>query len=327
MNKKMKTAAVVAAAGVAAALVITYFAAYSSHSELMQGQIEAQQYFVSAKVPGRIEQVLVQKGQNVKVGDRIFVLSTPELDAKLNQAKAGEAAAGAVKQEVDNGARTQQIAAAKDVWMKAKAAAMLAEKTYQRVNALYRDGVMAEQKRDEAKTGWEAAKYTEQAAFQQYQLAVEGSRKGEKLAAAEKEKMAAAAVQEVQAYLTDAELTAYHDGVVDQVLLHPGELAPAGFPVVTLVDLQDAWALFQVREDKLAQFKQGSEFDVRIPALDPDKTFRFKVTYINVMGEYATWRTTQPGRGYDMRTFQIEMRPVTPIDGLRVGMSVLLEAK
>lgn len=186
MNKKMKTAAVVAAAGVAAALVITYFAAYSSHSELMQGQIEAQQYFVSAKVPGRIEQVLVQKGQNVKVGDRIFVLSTPELDAKLNQAKAGEAAAGAVKQEVDNGARTQQIAAAKDVWMKAKAAAMLAEKTYQRVNALYRDGVMAEQKRDEAKTGWEAAKYTEQAAFQQYQLAVEGSRKGEKLAAAEK---------------------------------------------------------------------------------------------------------------------------------------------
>ncbi|MGL5605239.1 MAG: HlyD family secretion protein, partial [Plesiomonas sp.] len=237
MNKKSKSIAAVVGVGVVVALIISYFSAYDNDSALMQGQIEAQQYFVSAKVPGRIETVLVQKGQQVKQGDPMFVLSTPELDAKLNQAKAGEAAAGAMRQEVDNGARSQQIAAAKDQWLKAKAAAILSEKTYQRINALFRDGVMAEQKRDEAKTAWQAAKYTEQAAFQQYQLAVEGSRKGEKLAAAEKEKMAAAAVAEVQAYLKDAELMAYHDGMVDQVLLHPGELAPAGFPVVTLVDL------------------------------------------------------------------------------------------
>ncbi|MGL5728339.1 MAG: HlyD family secretion protein [Plesiomonas sp.] len=327
MNKKSKSIAAVVGVGVVVALIISYFSAYDNDSALMQGQIEAQQYFVSAKVPGRIETVLVQKGQQVKQGDPMFVLSTPELDAKLNQAKAGEAAAGAMRQEVDNGARSQQIAAAKDQWLKAKAAAILSEKTYQRINELFRDGVMAEQKRDEAKTAWQAAKYTEQAAFQQYQLAVEGSRKGEKLAAAEKEKMAAAAVAEVQAYLKDAELMAYHDGMVDQVLLHPGELAPAGFPVVTLVDLNNAWALFQVREDNLAQFKQGDVFNVRIPALSKDKTYAFKVSYISVMGDYATWRTTQPGRGYDMRTFQIELRPVEPVEGLRVGMTVLLEAK
>ncbi|MGL5006259.1 MAG: HlyD family secretion protein [Plesiomonas sp.] len=327
MNNKRKSIAAVVVAGVVVALVVSYFSAYDNQDALMQGQIEAQQYFVSAKVPGRIETVLVKKGQQVKQGDPMFVLSTPELDAKLNQAQAGEAAAGAMRQEVDNGARSQQIAAAKDQWLKAKAAAILSEKTYQRINALFRDGVMAEQKRDEAKTAWQAAKYTEQAAFQQYQLAVEGSRKGEKLAAAEKEKMAAAAVAEVQAYLKDAELMAYHDGMVDQVLLHPGELAPAGFPVVTLVDLNNAWALFQVREDNLSQFKQGDVFNVRIPALSKEKTYAFKVSYISVMGDYATWRTTQPGRGYDMRTFQVELRPVEPIEGLRVGMTVLLEAK
>ncbi|MGL5799220.1 MAG: biotin/lipoyl-binding protein, partial [Plesiomonas sp.] len=141
MNNKSKSIAAVVGAGVVVALIMSYFSAYDNDSALMQGQIEAQQYFVSAKVPGRIETVLVQKGQQVKQGDPMFVLSTPELDAKLNQAKAGEAAAGAMRQEVDNGARSQQIAAAKDQWLKAKAAAILSEKTYQRINALFRDGV------------------------------------------------------------------------------------------------------------------------------------------------------------------------------------------
>ncbi|MCG6332377.1 HlyD family secretion protein, partial [Vibrio alginolyticus] len=151
-----------------------------------------------------------------------------------------------------NGAREQQIRAAKDQWMKAKAAAELAEKTYLRVNNLYNDGVVAEQKRDEANTQWQAAKYTESAAFQMYEMAREGARAETKQAAQEKARMAAGAVAEVEAYAADTKIESWFDGEVSQVLMQSGELAPQGFPVVTVIDREDSWAVLNVREDLLS---------------------------------------------------------------------------
>ncbi|MBN3265706.1 HlyD family secretion protein, partial [Pectobacterium brasiliense] len=138
-----------------------FWLAYQPEPIRLQGQIEAQQYSVSSKVAGRIAEVQVQKGQQLDVGDLVFTLLTPELDAKLEQAKAGEAAAGAVALEAKKGAREQQIAAAKDQWQKAKAGSELSHKTYLRVQNLYQEGVLPLQKRDEAKASWDAARYTE----------------------------------------------------------------------------------------------------------------------------------------------------------------------
>ena len=171
----------------------SFYQAYQPEPVRLQGQIESQQYSISSKVPGRIDQVYVRKGDEVKKGQLIFTLHSPEIEAKLEQAIAGQKAAGALAQEAENGAREQQIRAAKDQWMKAKAAAELAEKTYLRVNNLYKDGVVAEQKRDEANTQWQAAKYTESAAFQMYEMAKEGARAETKQAAQEKARMAAGA--------------------------------------------------------------------------------------------------------------------------------------
>ncbi len=147
-----------------------FYQAYQPEPVTLQGQIESQQYSISSKVPGRIDQVLVRKGDQVEKGQLIFTLLSPEIDAKLEQAIAGQKAAGALAQEAENGAREQQIQAAKDQWLKAQAAAELAEKTYLRVNNLYNDGVVSEQKRDEAQTQWQAAKYTESAAWLIFQL-------------------------------------------------------------------------------------------------------------------------------------------------------------
>lgn len=129
----------------------SFYQAYQPQPVKLQGQIDAQQYSISSKVPGRIDEVFVRKGDSVEKGELIFSLLSPEIDAKLEQAKAGQKAAGALAKQAENGARTQQIQAAKDQWLKAKAAADLMDKTYQRVNNLYNDGVVAEQKRDEAK--------------------------------------------------------------------------------------------------------------------------------------------------------------------------------
>ncbi|EKF9628127.1 HlyD family secretion protein [Vibrio cholerae] len=300
-----------------------FYQAYQPEPVTLQGQIESQQYNISSKVPGRIDQVLVRKGDQVEKGQLIFTLLSPEIDAKLEQAIAGQKAAGALAQEAENGAREQQIQAAKDQWLKAQAAAELAEKTYLRVNNLYNDGVVSEQKRDEAQTQWQAAKYTESAALQMYQLAKEGAREETKQAALEKARMAAGAVAEVEAYAADTKIQSWFDGEVSQVLMHSGELAPQGFPVVTVVDTQDSWAVFNVREDLLKHFTQGTQFEAYLPALD--KNVAFKVTHVAVMGDFATWRSTDATQGFDLRTFEVEARPVTPTEGLRMGMSVVVK--
>lgn len=309
--------------GVASWIGYSFYQAYQPKPMRLQGQIESQQYSISSKVPGRIDQVLVRKGDEVKQGDLIFTLHSPEIEAKLEQAKAGEKAADAMAMQAEKGARTQQIQAAKDQWQKAKAASALMEKTYLRVNNLYQDGVVAEQKRDEAKTQWDAAKYTESAAYQMYKMAQEGARSETKLAAAEKARMAAGAVAEVEAYAQDTTIKSWFNGEVSQVLLQSGELAPQGFPVVTVIDTADSWAVLNVREDRLKYFNKGETFNAYLPALDKD--VEFTVSHIAVMGDFATWRSTDASQGFDLRTFEVEAVPTMPQQGLRMGMSLVVE--
>ncbi|PSU45086.1 hypothetical protein C9J12_24290 [Photobacterium frigidiphilum] len=324
MNKLKPLAVVIPAVALVGWLGYTFWQAYQPQAERMQGQIEAQQYNISSKVPGRVDEVLVRKGDQVERGQLIFTLLSPEIDAKLMQAKAGQQAAGAMAEQAEKGARVQEIAAARDQWQKAKAASSLMKKTYKRIDNLYKDGVIAEQKRDEAYTQWQASRYTEQAAYQMFGMASEGARVETKRAAMEKERMAAGAVAEVEAYAADTKITSWHNGEVTQVLLHGGELAPQGFPVVSVIDMNDAWAVFHVREDRLSEFNQGTIVDATIPALG-DEAYSFKVTHVAVMGDFATWRATDASQGFDMRTFEVEARPMEAIEGLRVGMSVILE--
>lgn len=322
MNKVKPALVTLGAVAVIGWVGYKFFDAYQTPPLRIQGQIESQQYSISSKVPGRIDEVMVRKGDNVSEGQLIFTIHSPEIEAKLEQAVAGQKAAGALAKEAEIGARQQQIQAAEDQWRKAKAAAALMEKTYLRVNNLYKDGVVAEQKRDEALTQWQAAKYTESAAYQMFQLTKEGARDETKLAAAEKARMAAGAVAEVEAYAADTQIHSWFDGEVSQVLLHSGELAPQGFPVVTVIDTKDTWAVLNVREDALNSFEKGSEFEAYVPALDESVTF--KVTHVAVMGDFATWRSTDATQGFDLRTFEVEARPLDDVK-LRMGMSLVVE--
>ncbi|ABZ78370.1 secretion protein HlyD family protein [Shewanella halifaxensis HAW-EB4] len=303
------------------ALLYGLLLAYTPKPQLLQGQIEAREYNVSSKVPGRVEEVLVRRGDLVTEGDLLFAINSPELEAKLMQAEGGRDAAVAMQKEADNGARKQQIAAAKEEWLKAQAAAKLYRTTYERLEVLFNEGVLARQKRDEAFTQWQAAKYTEQAALAMYQMTDEGARIETKAAAAGNTRMAEGAVNEVSAILLDSQMRSPKTGEISEVLLQAGELAPSGFPVVSLIDMSDAWAVFQVREDQLKKFKQGDVLKLTIPALEQE--VEFKVTNIAVMGDFATWRATESGHDFDMRTFEVELRPNKSIADLRVGMSVL----
>ncbi len=302
----------------------TFYEAYQPKPIILQGQIDAQSYNISSKIPGRISEVFVKKGDRVEIGDAIFSLSSPEVDAKLKQAQAAKDVAGAQKTEADNGARKQEIQAAHDQWQKAQAAEALMLSTYNRINTLYKQGVMSEQKRDEVYTQYKAAKYTSNAAEQMASMAKEGARVETKAAAWAQERVYEAKVDEVNVYIKESRQYSFHKGEVTQILLHWGELAPTGFPVVSIVDIEDSWAKFAVREDYLRSFKKDKIFKAKIPALS-DESYEFRVSNIAVMGEYATWKATESGKGFDMRSFEVELRPTKEIKELRVGMSVLLE--
>lgn len=297
--------------------------AYSPQPVLLQGQIEAQEYHISSKVPGRIEDVMVSRGDKVKEGDLLYVIDSPELKAKLMQAEGGRDAANAQVKAADVGARSQEIRAAKEQWRKAAVAAQLSKTTYTRVNNLYQEGVLAKQKRDEANAQLQAANATEHAALAMFQMAKEGARNETKEAVAGQARMAEGAVNEVSAILKDSQMRSPKTAEVTDVLLNKGELVPGGFPVVSLIDMNDAWAIFQIREDELSNFTLDKEIKVSIPALNGEYTF--KVSYISVMGDFAIWRSTESGRDFDMKTFSVELRPLKPIKDLRAGMSVLIQ--
>lgn len=312
----------VVAAVVFCGVAWAFLQAYRTPAERLQGQIEARQYMVSSKVPGRLGELRVHKGDRVAEGDVLFSIDSPELEAKLVQIDAIDRIAGSLLDAVEGGTREERINAARSEYEKARVAEALAEKTWRRMRALAEEGVVARQRLDEAYTFWQVAVKTSGTASEVLRLAEAGPRREARDASRANEEVTASLREEVETLLADTRAQAPHAGIVSNVLLSQGELVPQGFPVVMVTDLDDAWALFNVREDLLQQFPQGAAFEVEIPALSMRATFR--VTHIAVLGDFATWRATSSGQGFDLRTFEVELRPENPVPGLRPGMSVLL---
>ncbi|MDU9806469.1 HlyD family secretion protein [Helicobacter pylori] len=306
-------------------LIVLFYLAYRPKAEVLQGFLEAREYSVSSKVPGRIEKVFVKKGDHIKKGDLVFSISSPELEAKLAQAEAGHKAAKALSDEVKRGSRDETINSARDVWQAAKSQATLAKETYKRVQDLYDNGVASLQKRDEAYAAYESTKYNESAAYQKYKMALGGASSESKIAAKAKESAALGQVNEVESYLKDVKATAPIDGEVSNVLLSGGELSPKGFPVVLMIDLKDSWLKISVPEKYLNEFKVGKEFEGYIPALK--KSAKFRVKYLSVMGDFATWKATNNSNTYDMKSYEVEAIPLEELENFRVGMSVLVTIK
>jgi HlyD family secretion protein len=278
---------------------------------------------VAPKLSARIVEVLVKEGDQITVGATLMRTDSPEVIAKLAQATAAQQAAQAVADKAQNGARPQELEMARLQWLRAQAAADLAQTSFKRVEGLAREGLVADQKRDEADTNFKAARDQALTAKAQYDMARIGARPEDKTAANAQARQLAGVVAEVQAAQAETELKSPVAGEVAKVLAKVGELSPQGVAVVTVVDLKDQWVVLNVREDHLQRFAKDSEFDAVLPALG-NQAVRFKVYYSAVLPDFATWRATRAGQGFDARTFEVRARPSTPIEGARPGMSVLV---
>jgi HlyD family secretion protein len=256
--------------GLAVVVMILGWIVFRPQPENVQGEVECREVDVAAKVPGRLAEVLVDEGQKVKKGELLAIFGDPDIAAKTRQAYEGVKAA-----------QSDQT---------------LAEKTFQRIDSLYKEGVVSAQKRDEA----EAALKAQNGA-----------------------KAAQAKYEEAKSYLDEVRVTAPIDGEVVERLADPGEVVPAGYPVVHMVDTTDSWITFHVREDMLKGLKTGQQIKADVPALDV-KAVDLTVTVISAQASYATWKATRASGGFDLKTFEIRAKFNQPLGDIRPGMSVLV---
>ena len=304
-------------------VAIIGFFIFDRTPDLMQGQVEVEEYRVSSKVPGRILEIRVKEGDYVHAGDTLAIIDAPEVRAKMQQAQGAEAGAAALELMAKNGARKEQVQGAFQLLQQAKAGLEIAQKSYQRVQRLFDEGVVSAQKRDEAEAMFKASEAQVKAAQSQYDMAVNGARQEEKRAAMAQVNRARGAVEEVNAYIGETVQVAQMDGEVSSIYPKVGELVGTGSPIMTISMMDDLWGTFNVREDQLNGMKIGQELNAFVPAFN--KTIKMKVYHMKDQGSYAVWKATKANGQFDLKTFEVKARPVEPLEGLRPGMSLVIK--
>ncbi len=304
--------------------VIGYIAS-KPHDIILQGSAEATEYRVSGKVPGRIEAFLYKEGDRVNKGDTLVLIDSPEIRAKLAQANAAYSAAEAQNRKAQKGARAELIRGAYEMWQKSLVGVDIAKKSYDRVLNLYKKEVVSAQKKDEAEALYNSAVATEKAARAQYDMAKNGAEAEDKVAAQAMADYSASTVNEVRSYLGEISLVSPVTGEITEVFPKAGELVGQGAPIMTVTDMNDIWFSFSIREDLLKNITTGKTVEVKIPALG-DNRYKAKVNFMKAMASYATWRATKVSGQFDARSFEVRAIPVEKIEGLRPGMSVIIES-
>jgi HlyD family secretion protein len=309
-------------------VIVSLIGLYAARPEplIIQGEVEAKEYRVSGKIPGRINNIFAEEGSTVAKGDTLALIFSPELNAKLDQAMAARDAAQAQNRKAIKGARPEQIMGAFEMWQKAEVGADIASKSYERVQRLFDKGVVPAQKRDEAEAQHKAAAATAKAAKSQYEMAMNGAEKEDREAALALVNRANGAIKEVESYLDETCIVAPSSGEVSEIFPEEGDLVGTGAPIMSITDLSQMWFTFSVREDLLRGLTAGTTVKVVIPALG-EESFEAKVTFMKAMASYATWRSTKVSGGFDAKTFELRAVPVAPIKGLRPGMSVIIKTE
>ena len=326
MNRKTLSIAFIVL--LSAVVVITLIGQLTARKPpiILQGQVEATEMRISGKLLGRVDSLLVHEGDAVHEGDTLVVINSPIVEAQYRKTEALHRATQEENRKVDHGTRRELVASAYQVWQAAKSQATLAEKTYERIQLLYTDSVVPRQRYDEAEAAMLTARATERSTYEQYRLVQEGLQREDREASRNLVEASASSVDEVGALLVDARLTAPADGHIAGIYPKRGELVAPGAPIMTLVTLDDAYVVFNVREDLMPHIRMGKQFAVSVPALARTDV-PMTVYYISPLGSFATWKSTKEVGSYDMRTFEIRLRPEHKVEGLRPGMTVLLELK
>jgi len=289
----------------------------------LQGEVEAEEINVATKALARVERLMVNEGDSVKSGQVLAILSAPEVESGAQQADAALESARALQQIAIGGAQREDLDSLRANWAAAQATADLARTTSQRMDRLYAQGVVAAQRRDEARAARVSTAQIAEAARMQYEKLAAGTRKENREIAAAQVRSAQALVSASEAMQKETRLVSPADAEVWRRLVEPGEIISPILPAIQLVVTARPWVTLNVRENDFRAMARGRVLRGLVPALGD--RYDFRVTHVAPQGSFATFRATRQSSGYDVRAFAVKLEPVRPIAELRPGMSVLFD--
>jgi HlyD family secretion protein len=288
---------------------------------VVSGVVEVTDVDVASKIPGRIDSVYFNEGDFVKKGDIIAKLESKEMDAKVEQARGLMETSEFKYQMALNGARPEERSAVENQYHQAKYQFELAEKTWKRMSSLYKDSLLSAQEKDQYEFQFKAAREQMDAAKAKYDMVIAGARFEEIKMAEGLFHQGQNGLNEALAYASELYIKSPVDGELQKKVSDAGEIISSGYPLFTILDLNDSWVTIQLKEDQMEKISKGKSFSGKVPALG-NKEYQFVVSYISPMGEFANWKPTNQKGGFDIKTFEIRLRGKNKIDGLRPGMSV-----
>ncbi len=291
--------------------------------KVIVGTFEAPTVDVSSEIPGRVDSIYVDLGDSVKKGQLLATLKGNIMNAKLAQAQGVQEATASLMKKVQNGVRKELVDAARNEFLMVKSQFEFTDKTYHRYQILYADSIISKQEMDELEYKHTAAKNQMEAAESNYKMAKNGATPDDLKIVEGKLEAAKGVYQEAKAYYKQLKIVAPVSGEISEKIGAEGEVMKAGYPVLTLIRINKIYAVVNVREDRLNAFKMGKVFAGKVPGLG-EKTFRFRVSYLAPMADFATWVPTSAKGDFDLKTFEVRLLPVKPIAGLRPGMTLQL---
>lgn len=303
------------------AILFLIIKSLQKEQSVITGIVETTEIDVASKIPGRIDSILVKEGDFVKKGEVLAILESKEMAAKVEQAKALMNAAKSKLDMAINGARPEEKEATKKIYEQAKSQYEYVYKTYQRFKRLYEDKVISLQEMDEMEFKYQAAKDQMDAAKAKFDMVMKGARSEDIAAANALFHQAENGYKEALAYYDELKLKAPVDGEVYQKISDEGEIIYSGYPIFTLLKKDCSYVVIQVKESMMNEIKMGRIVEGRIPSLG-NKSYDFKINFISPMADFATWKPTNQKGDFDLKTFEVHLKSVNPINELRPGMTV-----
>lgn len=306
------------------AVLMLIFRRDKGEENILLGMFEAPTVNVSSLIPGRVKEVLVDEGDSVQKGQLVFTMETKIMDAKVGQAEGLVKAAESVVKRAKKGAREEEKRALRNQYEMARSQYEFAEKTYRRFQVLYADSIISQQEMDEMTFKYNAAKDAMDAAKALYDMAENGARREDIEAAEATYQQAKNVYEEAMAFYEQLDIRAPVAGLVSSKIAEEGEVMAPGFPVITLMLPEKIYAVLNVREDKLPSFRKGARLKGTVPGLGGEE-IELVVSYIAVMPDFATWTPTKNKGEFDLKTFEVRLKPVKQYPGLRPGMTVRIK--
>ena len=297
---------------------------FRAHNQyiLLQGEVDAPEVLVTSKAKGRVIERHIQRGDDVKSGQLLITLESPELIAQVKSLEAARDQALARWNESANGTREENIRNLKAELAQAQATYKNAQEDYLRNQAMAVKGYVSATMLDNSLKARDTAAQQVKAAKANLDEGINGDRNEQREYYAAALRQAEQNLQQIKVQQDDLMVKAPVSGEVGSIPAEQGELLNASNPLLTIIRLPDAYFVFNLREDILAKVRKGDKITLQVPALN-NQQIEAEVRYIAPMGDFATKRATRATGDFDLKTFEVRLYPIKQVEGLRPGMSSL----